>query len=174
MTASTADRGHRRRTRRLGLLLAVAAVGIAGCDDDGAPDTVGRPSLASVAGQPYPSAVLTIRHRAPQVDLDNTYTLTCSAADATLDGDAVDVDPQAACEALGDAAVVDWLLDGPPDDQVCTEQYGGDDTAAIEGTIETAPVDVTVDRVNGCGISTWDDLLAPILPPAVGVTDGGG
>lgn len=158
----------------LGLLCAAAAVAIAACGDDGVSDTVDRSTLSTVAGQPFPNAELTIRHRAPQAGIDATYTLTCSPADADLDGDPVDVDAEAACEALGNPAVVDWLLDGPPEDQICTEQFGGDDTAAIDGTVASAPVDVTVDRVNGCGISTWDELLAPILPPAIGITEGGG
>ena len=163
---------HRRRGHVA--LLAIGALALAACGDDAGtldpPDTLTRQSLSSVAGQPYPTAELTIRHRAPQADVDLTYTVTCSPGEATLGGADVEVDAQAACEALGDPAVVDWLLDGPPEDQICTEQFGGEDTATIQGTIESAPVDATVDRANGCGISTWDDLLAPLLPPAVGVT----
>jgi len=173
-THATGGRPRRAgRRRRYAAVLAVGVLALAACDDDDAvdpPDSVTRQSLSSVAGQPYPSADLTIRHRAPQADVDVTYTVSCSPGEATLGGDDVEVDAQAACEALGDPAVVDWLADGPPEDQVCTEQFGGEDTAAIEGTVERAPIDITVDRTDGCGISTWDELLAPLLPPAVGVT----
>lgn len=164
---------RRRRPYRLAALLAVTAIAIAACGDDDDTEPSESAPRESLSSEPYPSAELTVRHRAPQADVDVTYTLTCAPADATLDGDDVEVDPAAACEALDDPAVVDWLVDGPPEDQICTEQYGGEDTAAIEGTIERAPIDITVDRVDGCGISTWDELLDPLLPPAVGVTDGG-
>jgi hypothetical protein len=165
----------RRPAGRGVAIVAVAALAFAACDDDDGDsveptDTIVQETLSSVAGQPYPTAELTIRHQAPQAEVDVTYTLTCSSADASLDGDEVEVDAQAACAALGDPAVIDWLAEGPPDDQVCTEQFGGEDTATIGGEVEAAPIDVTVDRVDGCGISTWDELLAPLLPPAVGVT----
>lgn len=173
-THAAGGRQHRsRRRRRYAAVLAVGVLALAACDDDDAvdpPDSVTRQSLDSVAGQPYPSADLTIRHRAPQADVDVTYTVSCSPGEATLDGDDVEVDPQEACEALGDPAVVERLADGPPEDQVCTEQFGGEDTATIVGTLETAPIDAMVDRTDGCGISTWDELLDPLLPPAIGVT----
>lgn len=173
--ASSGATWSRHRLRPVGALLAVVAVTFAACDDDvetiAPPDTATRQTLSNVTGEPFPAAELTIRHQAPQADVDVTYTVTCSAGDAAIGGGDVDVDPQAACAALGDPAVVDRLVEGPPDDQVCTEQFGGEDVATIDGTIETAPVGTTVDRVNGCGISTWDELLAPILPTAVGVVE---
>lgn len=178
--AEQSIRSARRRGRplsRCGVLLAIASFGIAACGDDEATAPAATEPVSTADGESYPTAELTIRHQAPQADVDVTYTLMCGP-DAVVLGDDVDVDAQSACEALDDPAVVDRLVAGAPEDQICTEQFGGDDIATIIGTIgttgttgaiESENVDTTVDRVNGCGISTWDDLLAPVLPPAVGV-----
>ena len=56
------------------------------------------------------------------------------------------------------------------DDLVCTEQYGGDQTARITGRWAGEPVELELSRVNGCHISKWD-ALGPVLPIPVGVTD---
>jgi hypothetical protein len=99
-----------------------------------------------------------------------TYQLACLGDTATLSGDEVDVVDQEACAALADPAVVTRLVQGAPQDQVCTEIYGGPDLATITGTIDDQPVDTVVDRANGCGINDWDVLLAALLPTALGVT----
>lgn len=121
-------------------------------------------------GGPYPVADLSIVVEHPDWDTIE-YRLTCLGDTATVAPEEVDVDEQAACLALANADVVSRLVEGPPTDQVCTEQYGGPDVATISGTIDDQPVNTTVDRTNGCGISEWDDLLADLLPPAVGITD---
>lgn len=165
----TATGHHGRFRRRCGVVLAVSALGIAACADDRAAAPSDSPPASTGDGALYPAADLTIRHQAPQADVDVTYTLSCSSDGAEIGGDDVGVDAPAACEALTDPAVVDRLVEGAPQDQICTEQFGGEDVATVAGTIETATVDAAIDRANGCGISDWDDLLAPILPPAVGV-----
>lgn len=122
-----------------------------------------------IGGGPYPVADLEVVVEHPDRETIS-YRITCLGDTATITGD-VDLDEQAACEALAQPDVQQRLIEGPPADQVCTEQYGGPDTATITGTIDETPVDTTVDRVNGCGISDWDDLLTDLLPPAVGVTE---
>ena len=121
-------------------------------------------------GGPYPVADLSIVVEHPDRDTIE-YRVTCLGDTATITPEGVEVDEQAACLALANANVVSRLVEGPPTDQVCSEQYGGPDVALITGTIDDQPVDTTVDRTNGCGISDWDDLLADLLPPAVGITD---
>jgi hypothetical protein len=147
------------------VLLTVAFTVLAACDDDdgNGDDTTDTPGGSRVI------ADLEIHYEHVAAGIDQTYTVTCTDASSDVSGDAVDAD--AACQALREPAVVERLTQGPPQDQVCTEIYGGDDTAEIEGTIGDRSVDTVADRTNGCAIDTWDELLAPILPPAIGVVD---
>ena len=142
--------------------LVAVALAVAACGES---DTTDTP-----IGGPYPVAELSIVFEHPDRETIE-YRLDCLGDTATITPQDVAVDEQAACLALADPDVVPRLVEGPPADQVCTEQYGGPDVATITGTIDDQPVDTTVDRTNGCGISDWDELLADVLPPAVGVTD---
>lgn len=139
----------RQTTRRTGLVL-VALVVLAACGGDG-----------------YPEAELDITIEHPDIETVS-YTVSCGGDDAAVEG--AGLDPDEACEVLADPAAVERLVEGPPQNQICTEIYGGPDVATISGTIDGQAVDTTVDRTNGCGISEWDDLLAGLLPPAVGAT----
>lgn len=89
-----------------------------------------------------------------------TYTLSCLGEPS---GD--HPDPRAACVQLEG-------LEEPfaplPEDQICTEQYGGPQTARILGTWDGEDVDLRLDRTDGCAISQWDSL-GPLLPGPVGV-----
>lgn len=144
------------------LTVAVAACGDSSSDDD--PNSPDEP-----IGGPYPVADLSIVVEHPDRGIID-YRLICLGDTATITGD-TDLDEQAACVALASPDVISRLVEGPPADQICTEQYGGPDVATITGTIDEQPVDTTVDRTNGCGISDWDELLVDLLPPAVGVSD---
>ena len=55
-----------------------------------------------------------------------------------------------------------------PDDGVCTQQYGGAQTARVTGTWRGDDVDLGLSREDGCAISQWD-ALGPLLPGPVGV-----
>ena len=55
-----------------------------------------------------------------------------------------------------------------PEDRMCTEQYGGPQTAHITGRWRGEPVDLELSRVDGCRISQWDSF-GPVLPVPVGV-----
>jgi FlaG/FlaF family flagellin (archaellin) len=145
---------------RLSFALIALSLLLAACgDDDDATD----------AGAP--TADLTVVHTNSDTGLEVTYRITCGADAATITGDAVEVDADQACATLADPAVVQRLVEGPPADRVCTEIYGGADVATITGTIGDRMVDTSVDRTNGCGIDEWDDLLAALLPPPVGVVE---
>jgi hypothetical protein len=50
-----------------------------------------------------------------------------------------------------------------PPDLVCTEQYGGPQTARVTGTWDAEPVDLELSRVDGCRIAQWESL-GPLLP----------
>lgn len=52
-----------------------------------------------------------------------------------------------------------------PDDQVCTQVYGGPQTAHVTGVWGGDPVDLRLSRTDGCRISQWDALV-PLVPAA--------
>ena len=54
-----------------------------------------------------------------------------------------------------------------PAEQMCTEQYGGPQTARVSGTWAGDPVDLTLARSDGCHISQWEGLV-PLVP----ITEG--
>lgn len=53
--------------------------------------------------------------------------------------------------ALGDVA---------PEQEACTEIYGGPETAHVTGTIDRTPVDASFSRTDGCEIRRWDAVVA--------------
>lgn len=153
------------------LVLAVAVLVLAGCGDDSdtdAGDDTAADNSDAGATQPaggtgaFAVATLDITVEHPE-NATVEYQLQCLGDTATLMGEA-DVDAEAACRALLDDEVVTWLVDGPDPYQICTEIYGGDDTATITGTVDDTEIDAAVDRVNGCAIAAWDELLGDVLP----------
>ena len=92
-------------------------------------------------------------------DRTQTWTLTCDPPGGDHPA------PGPACGAL---AGVREPFAPLPAGQLCTEVYGGDQTARVTGTYRGAPVDLSLSRVNGCAISQWD-RLGPLLPGPVGV-----
>lgn len=96
---------------------------------------------------------------------DITYRISCLGDTATIEQAPAFVDANQACSALLEPAVVARLVDGPPPDQVCTEIYGGPDVATFEGTLGGEAISASVDRVNGCGMFDWDEVLRALVPP---------
>ena len=94
---------------------------------------------------------LTVVVRPGRGNQEWTYSLVCDPAG----GD--HPDPEAACRVLEE-------LDAPfapvPPETMCTEIYGGPQTAAVTGTLRGEPVDATFDRTNGCEIARWDQHAA--------------
>ena len=122
------------------LLLLVACAG---------QDTVSAP-------EPSPAATsLVIEVVAEQGAAPTRWTLTCDPAG----GD--HPDPEAACRAL--AATAEPFAPVPAD-ALCTQQYGGPQTATVRGTYRGEPVDLALSRVDGCRISQWDALGALLEP----------
>ncbi len=174
-----------RRALLLALVLVTTAALAAGCGDDDEIVTSGGDPVddgsagddgntvdpdAPLGAGPYPIADLTVAYSHPDDGVELTYRIACLGDTATITGDDTAVDAAAACLALVEPAVQTRLVDGPPADQVCTEIYGGPDVAVVTGTLDDQPVDATVDRTNGCGISDWEDLLGDVLPAPIGVT----
>lgn len=115
----------------------------------------------------YPTAELAVTVEHPDADTVS-YQVSCRDEAASVTG--ADLDGDTACRALLDAGVRSRLIEGSPRGQACTEIYGGPDVATITGTIAGQEVDARIDRSDGCGISDWDELLAGLLPAALGVS----
>lgn len=88
------------------------------------------------------------------------WTLSCDGAPS-----GTHPQPEEACQHL--SAIENPFLPLPTD-LMCTEIYGGPQTAQISGVWNGEPVDLEVSRRNGCEISQWDSL-GPLLPGPVGV-----
>lgn len=91
-------------------------------------------------------------------------TVSC-AGSATGTGFLAGPAATAACDHLRTkAAATRRLVEGRPPDLLCTEIYGGPETAHITGTINGAPVDTKITRTDGCGIADWTTLGALLAP----------
>ncbi len=160
--------------RRLLALVAIVTVVLAACGGDTSDDPLplepdgGTGDGAEPPGSPYPVADLTITIEHPDAETVE-YRVTCLSDTATITG-IESLSGETACSRLAEPAVQARLA-SPPPERVCTEIYGGPDVARMDGTIDGRPIATTIDRTDGCGISDWDNLLAGVLPAALGVTD---
>ncbi|MBC3194707.1 subtilase-type protease inhibitor [Pseudonocardia sp. C8] len=93
---------------------------------------------------------------------DRTYQLSCEPPGGDLP------DAPAACARLDELARAGWsdAFDPVPPGTMCTEIYGGPETARVTGTWGDRPVDARFSRVDGCEIARWD-ALDPVLPAPV-------
>jgi len=128
----------------------------------GSDDPSAAPS--SSAGSSSPSAAPVSGDLVVELDrgegaAPERYTLGCGEQ---VSGDLPDA--AAACTHL--AGLADPFAPLPAD-QVCTEQFGGPQTARVTGSWAGAGVDLALARTNGCEISQWDSL-GPLLPGPVG------
>lgn len=80
-----------------------------------------------------------------------TYTLTCDPPG----GD--HPNPEAACAALAEATDPFAPV---PKDRMCTQQYGGPQTATISGTYQGNMIMASFKRTDGCEIARWNALAA--------------
>lgn len=74
-------------------------------------------------------------------------------------------DTAAACAALAENGAE--AVPPTPADSICTQLFGGDQTAVVTGTWQGKPVDASFSRQNGCEISRWE-ALTPLLPKISG------
>jgi hypothetical protein len=84
-----------------------------------------------------------------------TYTLKCDPAGGTFP------DPEDACKKLDE---LDQPFAETPDDAICTEQFGGEQVASINGVYRDETVNTRFSRDDGCEIARWDEhkfLLQP-------------
>jgi hypothetical protein len=83
------------------------------------------------------------------------WTLIC--------GDQAEGTHPAAQEACDHLRGMDDPFAPIPDDTICTQQYGGPQTASVTGRWAGRPVDLVLSRVDGCTVAQWDSL-GPLLP----------
>lgn len=148
---------------RVLLLIALVGAALVACGQDETPAAGTSPEPTAATTESPAGSSVTITVDPGGGDGAQVYTLTCDPAG----GD--HPDPDAACSALADAAATDPNpLDPVPSDQICTQIYGGSQTAVIEGTVDGEPVRAELSRTNGCEIARWD-ALAPVLVEPGGV-----
>jgi hypothetical protein len=140
------------RPFRSAIVAAVALLGTAACAGNGpAPGAGVRADLSVVIQDPRGSS--------------SSYTIRCAGSgEAEVEGTA-GIDARDACRALGRPAVQNRLIRGPSAERVCTQVYGGPQTAMLSGTLEGQSVNAVVTRDDGCGIGDWDNLLKDLLLP---------
>ena len=132
----------------LALVVPAALVALAGCGEE-------RPVEAGNPSTPRPETRLVVRVQPAPGDQPKEWTLTCRPAGGTHPA------PEAACEALHNAA--DPFKPVPPD-AICTQIYGGPQTATIEGVWRGEQIRATYSRENGCEIHRWETIKAVLQP----------
>ena len=131
-------------------LLVGAGLALTACGTD---DDV--PVVSTTPGgpaEPTPQTSLTIAFDAGDGSEAQEWTLTCDPVGGNHP------DPGAACAALGG---LDATAFAPvPADQMCTQIYGGPQTATVRGSWGGQAVDASFSRENGCEIARWDAATA--------------
>ena len=100
------------------------------------------------------------------LDIDSepalTYTLTCRGGAPT--DESRHPYPAQACEVLRNDPEV-LMPQSRSKDVVCTQQYGGPQTANVTGVVDGIRVDISFALRDGCEISQWN-AAESILGPA--------
>jgi hypothetical protein len=138
------------------LLATLAAAGGCGEDDEGA----AAPPTTSTSAQP--AIELSIRYD-DGAGRRESATLACSAtlqrAGGFLDGKAP------VSELCAKARSLETLLTTQPEKgRMCTQIYGGPQTARVTGTIDGKPVDRRFTRTNGCELADFSAAEALLRP----------
>jgi hypothetical protein len=145
--------------RVLTVLLLLALVSCASPSDGGsAGDSPSAPAPGSDTTGGADDDELVVEVDAGDGSPVERWTLVCGDA---AGGDHPDV--RAACDNL--RRLTDPFAPIPAD-AVCTEQYGGPQTARVTGRWAGQPVDLALSRSDGCRMAQWDSLV-PLVPEAV-------
>ncbi|MCO5998576.1 SSI family serine proteinase inhibitor [Actinoallomurus rhizosphaericola] len=152
----------------------LAALALGGCKNgDGGAATHGKdsptPTSSAAPGTPAPTTSptapapsgsaagtrLTVTVRASQTSAPKSWTLTCDPVGGSLPA------AEQACTVLAAAAAKGEDPFAPtPKDQMCTQIYGGPQTATVTGTWNGKKIDATFNRRNGCEIKRWGNLAS--------------
>jgi hypothetical protein len=145
-----------RRIAVAGLLLAAAVIAMGSFGPSGA--TVLAPVAdASAAAS---GATVTLRMTANDGKGHRSSARLSCRGDAATGSGYVRAHPVSACRTARRIAA---FLAARPPARMCTQVYGGPQTARIRGTIGSRKIDRSFDRRDGCGISDWSraGLLLP-------------
>jgi hypothetical protein len=126
-------------------LVAALASGLAGCSSGEDAAVVTATTAASSDAR---QTSLTIVIDPGDGGQSEEWTLACDPAGGTHP------DPEAACAALAGVEVEAFMPVAA--DQMCTQIYGGPETATVRGTWRADRVDASFSRQNGCEIARWD------------------
>lgn len=140
------------------LIVVLSVLLLAACGEPGGGDSATPRQDALDSDRPVDELV--VEQRLDETATPQRWTLTCAG---TVRGD--HPAGEAACRHL---ATLDAPFAPVPDDAMCTEIYGGPQTARVTGHWHGEPVDLALSRVDGCRIAQWDSL-GPLLPGPVGV-----
>jgi hypothetical protein len=150
--------------RLLPFLVLAAVLVVAGCasGEDAAPAASGTPEAT---GGDHAAGGISQADNDLQIEVDLgdgsapvTWTLTCVGF---VEGSHPQA--QAACDHL---AGLDRPFAPLPADVVCSQQYGGPETARVLGRWGGEPVELDLSRVDGCRIAQWDSLVPVVPAPA--------
>jgi len=134
---------------------------IAGADDTS--DTV-NDDLPLGAG-PYPIADLSVSFTDAAGNLAE-YRLACLGDTAIFTGEVPPgVDAATACLSVATDTARMLLDPNVMVDRMCTEIYGGPETATVVGLLDDIEIDYEINRTNGCGIDDWERVFAGLVPP---------
>jgi hypothetical protein len=141
----------------LGLLLALAALGGCGEEDD-------EPAAPRTTSTPAGTIELSIRFD-DGAGRRETASLTCRGGVQSAGGYLEGGGKASAGELCAKARSLEALLTTAPDaGRVCTQIYGGPETARVTGTIDGKPVDRRFTRTNGCEIADFQRAAALLQP----------
>jgi hypothetical protein len=151
--------------RLLPLLVLATVLVVAGCGspEDEAPAASDAPDAPG--GDPAAGGISQADNDLQiEIDLGDgsaplTWTLTCVGF---VEGSHPQA--QAACDHL---AGLERPFAPLPEDVVCSQQYGGPETARVIGRWGGEPVELDLSRVDGCRIAQWDSLV-PVVPAPAG------
>lgn len=108
------------------------------------------------------TAMLTISIKQTPESQATTYLLECTRDGV---GGATTVpNAEAACQTVKRLGAA-FFTAKPDPNQMCTQQYGGPQTATIEGTVDGQQVSASFSATDGCEIARWN-ALESILGPA--------
>ncbi len=99
------------------------------------------------------------------IEIDISGDITCAGAKSSGTGAYEASAPDICLQLAGQRGTLESLSNVNPDDLVCSEIYGGPQQASITGRVDGVSVDIDVDRKNGCGIDTWQQLEWLLGPP---------
>ncbi|WP_051427273.1 hypothetical protein [Arthrobacter sp. H20] len=136
------------------LLLALTGCG---AESGGTSPTAPEPS-ASASAEPAADSQLTVVVTAGDGVEPITYELACTNGEPV--GESELEDPAAACEVL--MAHGDVIMAEPDANVMCTQMYGGPETAVVTGIVDGDEVNATFSRQNGCEIDRWA-MFEPVL-----------